>query len=135
MTKFEYEVEVRKPIQYPELKGWNDDIVETAGFIPLAVRFKQMEQAGYRARFSENEFTSRDISDMYLNHPEFDITPEDDFEEAQEKFMLRQQYIKEITEKVRKRNAGFEEHTKDSAERAADNSSKEKGANEPEEKK
>ena len=63
-----YEVEVHAPTPYPEIEGWDEDIVETAGFIPLEVRFKQMEQAGFRAQFFENEFSSKDVTDMYLNH-------------------------------------------------------------------
>lgn len=124
-NKFAYVVEKRSPIPYPEIKDWDLDIVETAGFVPLAVRFKQMEQAGYRARFSENEFTSRDISDMYLNHPEFDITSEDDFEEAQEKIMLRQQYIKFVQEKVKNRNAATDFEESESKAKASEKESAE----------
>ena len=97
MEKSIFKLETHSPIKYEftteEEKAWNEDIVETAGFVPLEVRFKQMEQAGYRARFFESEFTSKDVSDMYLNHPEFDITPEDDIEDAMQKIMLRQAYI------------------------------------------
>lgn len=98
-----WEVEKHYPTPYPEIDGWDEDIVETAGFIPLEVRFKQMEQAGIRAQFFENEFTSHDVTDMYLNHPEFDITPEDDIEEAMEKIQLREAYINSVKEEVRKR--------------------------------
>ena len=41
---FKCEVETHSPTPYPEIEGWDEDIVETAGFIPLEVRFKQMEQ-------------------------------------------------------------------------------------------
>lgn len=88
-------------VTYPE--DWNEDIVETAGFIPLEVRFKQMEQAGFRAQFFESEFSSKDVTDMYLNHPEFDITPEDDVEEAYEKMQLRAAYIRSVKEAVQAR--------------------------------
>ena len=47
-----YELEEHFPTPYPEIENWDEDIVETAGFIPLEVRFKQMEQAGFRAQFS-----------------------------------------------------------------------------------
>ena len=107
--KFEWETEVHYPKDYffdeEHQKAWEEDIVETAGFIPLEVRFKQMEQAGYRARFLETEFSSRDVSDMYLNHPEFDITPEDSIEEMIEKMELRSAYINSVKEQVRARNA------------------------------
>ena len=104
-NKNAYVIDSRKPIPYPKIKGWDEVIVETAGFVPLAVRFKQMEQAGYRARFNESEFSSRDISDMYLNHPEFDIQPDDDIEEMLEKTELRQSYIKSLQEKIMKQKA------------------------------
>lgn len=100
-----YEVEVHTPTPYPEIEGWDEDIVETAGFIPLEVRFKQMEQAGFRAQFFESEFTSKDVSDMYLNHPEFDITGEDDIEEAMEKIRLREEYINQVKQEVIRRKA------------------------------
>lgn len=119
-NKFAYVIDSRKPIKYPDIEGWDENIVETAGFIPLAVRFKQMEQAGYRARFNESEFSSRDITDMYLNHPEYDIQPDDDFEEAQEKFELRQAYIKEIQKSILQRKQGIEAEKKETAERTAE---------------
>lgn len=87
------QIELKKE---PEPEGWNENIVETAGFIPLAVKFKQMEQAGIRAQFMASEFTSKDVSDMYLNHPEFDLTPEDDLEDAMEKIAMRQAYINQV---------------------------------------
>lgn len=87
------------------VKRITKDITETAGFIPLAVRFKQMEQAGLRARFFESEFTSHDFSDMYLNHPELDIMPDDDLEDVIEKTKLREQYILEVKQKAQQRNA------------------------------
>lgn len=84
---------------------WNEDIVETAGFVPLAVKFKQMEQAGIQAKFLSSEFNSRDVSDMYLNHPELDLTGEEDYEEAMEKIQARAAYIKQVKEAVKARNA------------------------------
>lgn len=83
---------------------WNEDIVETAGFVPLAVKFKQMEQAGIQAKFLSSEFTSRDVSDMYLNHPELDLTGEEDYEEAMEKIQARAAYIRSVKEAVKARN-------------------------------
>lgn len=95
---------------------WEEDIVETAGFIPLEVRFKQMEQAGFRAQFFESEFSSKDVRDMYLNHPEFDITAEDDLEEAMEKIQLRQAYIESVKQSVRNRAQREEEASESKAE-------------------
>lgn len=100
-----YEVEEHLPTPYPKIEGWDEDIVETAGFIPLEVRFKQMEQAGIRAQFFESEFSSKNVQDMYLNHPEFDLTPEDEIEEAMEKINLRMQWIQHVKDEVRKKKA------------------------------
>lgn len=77
-------------------EGWDEDIVETAGFIPLEVRFKQMEQAGIRAQFLQSEFTSFDVRDMYLNHPEFDLNGDEDMEEALQKIQLRNAWIEHV---------------------------------------
>lgn len=86
-----------KPLpKWEEPEDWNEDIVETAGFIPLEVRFKQMEQAGIQAQFLQSEFTSFDVRDMYLNHPEFDLNGDEDIEEAMEKIQLRQAWIEHV---------------------------------------
>ena len=132
--EIKWEVERHSPTPYPEIAGWNEDIVETAGFIPLEVRFKQMEQAGMRAQFFESEFGSKDFTDMYLNHPEFDLTPEDDIEEAMEKIQLRQAWIESVKTEARKRSE-IEAQKKEAAERAAEKSDLKKGAEAPEEKK
>lgn len=127
MEKSIFKLETHSPIKYEftpeEEKAWKEDIVETAGFVPLEVRFKQMEQAGYRARFFESEFTSKDVSDMYLNHPEFDITAEDDMEDAMQKIMLRQAYINQVKEEARKR-AEIEAQEEEEAERNASKKNK-----------
>lgn len=130
---FKCEVETHSPTPYPEIEGWDELIVETAGFIPLEVRFKQMEQAGIRAQFFESEFGSKDFMDMYLNHPEFDLTPEDDIEEAMEKVQLRQSWIESVKSKARER-AGIEAQKKETAQRTAEQNDLKKGADAPEEK-
>ena len=95
--------------------GDNNYITETAGFIPLEVKFKQFEQNGYMARFNSNEFTSSDYRDMYLN-PDFQISPEDDMEEAMEKIKMQREYINQLSAKKKavspepeKVNAGTQE--------------------------
>lgn len=125
---FVCEMEKHSPTPYPEIEGWNEEIVETAGFIPLEVRFKQMEQAGIRAQFFESEFGSKDFQDMYLNHPEFDLTPEDDIEEALEKIKLRQAWIESVKENARKKKAA--ETDFDASESKAKTSKKESSADE-----
>lgn len=130
-----YKPEEHYPTQYPEIEGWDEDIVETAGFIPLEVRFKQMEQAGIRAQFFESEFGSKDFQDMYLNHPEFDLTPEDDIEEAMEKIQLRQAWINQVKNDARQRME-IEAQKKETAERTAEQKEDlKKGADAPKEEK
>lgn len=79
--------------------GWHPDknpvIVETAGFVPLEVKFKRFEEAGIRAQFSESEFTSSDLRDIYL-HPDFSLNQYDDLEEIERKEAARQAYIEQL---------------------------------------
>lgn len=126
---FKCEVETHFPTKYPEIEGWNEDIVETAGFVPLEVRFKQMEQAGIQAQFLESEFGSKDFRDMYLNHPEFDLTPEDDIEDAYEKMQLRAAWINKVKAAAKSRAEAEKTQTVPS-----ENNDLKKGAKAPEEK-
>lgn len=128
IQEFAQEVMVLPKLEYPE--DWNEDIVETAGFIPLEVRFKQMEQAGFRAQFFESEFSSKDVTDMYLNHPEFDITPEDDVEEAYEKMQLRAAYIRSVKEAVKARKQAELSREEEAAKSEAKSSGKKDQTNE-----
>lgn len=73
----------------------NKYIVETAGFVPLEVKMKQFEQNGIIAQFQQQDFTSHDLREIYLN-PDFDITPEDDFEDIQNIIAARNDFINEI---------------------------------------
>lgn len=76
----------------------NKYIVETAGFVPLEVKMKQFEQNGIIAQFQQQDFTSHDLREIYLN-PDFDITPEDDFEDIQDIIAARNDFINEIKSK------------------------------------
>lgn len=79
----------------PVKEDWTEDkeknplIVETAGFIPLEVKFKRFEQAGLKSQFSATEFTSSDYREMYLG-PNTEIYMTDDFEEITEKLALQE---------------------------------------------
>lgn len=95
--KIEYLTE--KERFYADLSEGNEVIVETAGFVPLEVKLKRFEQNGMLMQFNENEFTSSDLRSIYLN-PDFDITPEDDFEEVQEKLYAQQVYKNELKKKT-----------------------------------
>lgn len=80
----------------PSVPGWTDDvkknkiITETAGFVPLEVKFKRFEQAGIRAQFNESEFTSTDYREMYLT-PNTEIYPNDDLETVLEKLAAQEE--------------------------------------------
>lgn len=82
-------------------KDTNPLIVETAGFIPLEVKFKRFEQNGIRAQFFASEFTSSDYRDMYLS-PDLSINLGDDLEDVQMKFELQEQRRNEILQRINK---------------------------------
>lgn len=93
----------RSPI-YPtftEDKDLNPYVVESAGFIPLEVKFKRFEQAGIRAQFNASEFTSSDYRDMYLG-PNTEIYPGDDLETIEEKLILQEQFKVQILQEKAK---------------------------------
>lgn len=73
----------------------NKYITETAGFVPLEVKLAQFEQNGLRAQFQVQDFDSNDYRDMYLN-PDFNITPEDDFEDVEEKLQMQREFIDKL---------------------------------------
>lgn len=74
-------------------------VTETAGFEPLEVRFKKMEQAGFRAQFFESDFDSADLREIYLHHPEFTLQEGDELEDVIEKDALRSAFISELLAK------------------------------------
>lgn len=90
-----------KYVDFTHDKELNPLIVETAGFIPLDVKFKRFEQAGVKAQFHVSEFTSSDYRDMYLG-PNTEIYPTDDLETILEKEALQEQIRLEILQKKAK---------------------------------
>lgn len=90
----------------------NNVIVETAGFVPLDVRFKQMEQNGILARLNAQEFSLGvdDLRQLYFG-AETEITQYDDLEDVQEKLynqnVLKQQLYNEYL-KSQKQNISSE---------------------------
>lgn len=85
-----YSIDERKPFE----DGWTNDseknpyIVESAGYVPLEVRFKQFEQNGIRAQFSESDFDGNDLRDIYLS-ADTCILPGDDIEDICAKLTLQ----------------------------------------------
>lgn len=84
--------------------GDNPVIVETAGFIPLEVKLKRFEQAGQIMQFNTSEFTANDYRELYLN-PDFQIYPDDELEDVEEKLSGLRAYQSEVLAKIQKRNS------------------------------
>lgn len=78
-----------------DLSKNNEYITETAGFVPLDVKLRRFQEAGQLMQFHNAEFTSADMREAYFS-PDFEINPEDDFEEIQEKLQARQKFLAEI---------------------------------------
>lgn len=115
-----------------DLSVGNELIVETAGFEPLEVKIKRLEQNGIVAALNKSDFTSSDLREMWLN-PDFEITPEDDIEDVYEKLNGLREYQEEIKKKVYERNSkvGSSERTANSASGSAAADTKESQAAEP----
>lgn len=64
----------------------NEYIVESAGFVPLSVKFKQFEQNGYIARFNVEDFDSSDYATLYQD--DVLIGPDDDEFDIADKLSL-----------------------------------------------
>lgn len=86
------------PTTLPEKE--NERIVETAGFVPLDVKFKQFEQNGIRAQLVASDFDSSDMRQIYFGENNI-IYPDDDIETVNEKLLrqalTRQQILKNKT--------------------------------------
>lgn len=94
---------VQKKIDYRscptvELEN-NDYLVETAGFVPLSVRFKQFTENGIVSRLRAEQYdTDLPISELEnaFQMAEFDVNDDDDIFTATEKINARKQYIAEL---------------------------------------
>lgn len=91
MLKPSLEIAKNPEIDYKEM-------TETAGYLPLDVRLKQLEQQGYIAKFKAEEFDSDEISELWTR-PEFEILPTDELEDVQQKFALRRAYLQDLSQK------------------------------------
>ncbi len=73
--------------------------VETAGFVPLSVRFKQFTENGIISRLRAEQYdTDLPISELEnaFKMSEFDINDDDDIFTATDKISARQNYIAEL---------------------------------------
>ena len=94
---------VKKQIDYRscptvELKD-NDYLVETAGFVPLSVRFKQFTENGIVSRLRAEQYdTDLPVSELEnaFQMSEFDVNDDDDIFTATEKINARKNYIAEL---------------------------------------
>lgn len=75
----------------------NEYIVESAGFIPLSVKFKQFEQNGYIAKFHVDDFDSSDYDNLYSS--DVLIGPDDDEFDVADKIELFNQRKFELLQK------------------------------------
>ena len=94
---------VQKQIDYrpcPSVKlEKNDYLVETAGFVPLSVRFKQFTENGIVSRLRAEQYdTDLPISELEnaFQMSEFDVNDDDDIFTATEKINARKNYIAEL---------------------------------------
>lgn len=77
----------------------NDYLVETAGFVPLSVRFKQFTENGIISRLRAEQYdTDLPISELEnaFQMSEFDINDDDDIFTATEKINARKNYIAKL---------------------------------------
>ena len=87
-----------RPCPTVELKD-NDYLVETAGFVPLSVRFKQFTENGIVSRLRAEQYdTDLPISELEnaFQMSEFDVNDDDDIFTATEKITARKNYIAEL---------------------------------------
>lgn len=94
---------VQKKIDYrpcPTVKLDNNDyLVETAGFVPLSVRFKQFTENGIVSRLRAEQYdTDLPISELEnaFQMSEFELNEDDDIFTATDKINARKQYIAEL---------------------------------------
>lgn len=105
----------------------NERIVETAGFVPLDVKFKQFEQNGIRAQLVASDFDSSDMRQIYFGENNT-IYPNDDIETVNEKLLrqalTRQQILKTKTSAATPPEVAKADAAADSTENTVDNAEK-----------
>lgn len=106
MRIYELECYDKKQLEANLVKDFkhNEYICETAGFVPLEVKFKRFEQAGIRARISSSDYTSSDYRDMYLN-PDYQVYPDDEIEDVEESFRALHDHIEKVKKRASAREA------------------------------
>lgn len=127
-----YEIEVLSPKQVEALSGElknNDYICETAGFVPLEVKFKKFEINGLTLMQQRRMLNSSDYREMYLN-PDFDISIDDDPEDIIDKMEALRNHIEDVKKRAAERKVGSFEETANSPSGSAAAKKKESEENE-----
>ena len=95
VRKFQNDYPLNQEKKLSEIPGWDEVLVDTKGFVPLDVKFKQLEEAGIKAEFNIADLDSSQIRQVFLN-PDFEITPDDDLEDIQEKLYQRELFKQQL---------------------------------------
>ena len=85
----------QRNIENIPVEGWNQRITETAGFIPLEVRFQKLIESGQRVTLRAQEFDSVDMRKLYLSD-EFRVEPDDELEDILLKQQKRAEFLRDI---------------------------------------
>lgn len=94
---FDYSLNSQWITKDGKLAKGNSYIVETAGFVPLSVKFKQFEQNGYIAKFNVDDFDSSDYNSLYAD--DVLIGPDDDEFDVADKIELFNQRKRDLLQK------------------------------------
>lgn len=74
---------------------WDEQLTETAGFVPLEVRMRQMEQAGLLQQALLQDVTADDLREAWLSS-DFEISPDDELEEVLAKDRARREFLESV---------------------------------------
>lgn len=91
----ELQLAVQKKLYETVKDDWHKVVTETAGFVPLEVRFQRLFENGVRVQLRAQEFDSVDMRKLYLDD-EFRVEPDDELEDIEVKLQKRQAYLNEL---------------------------------------
>lgn len=96
LSRGKYTLETQKKVEKLAFEAVSDDygkvVTETAGFVPLEVRFQRLVENGIQLQLKAQEFDSVDMRKLYLDD-EFRVEPDDELEEIQSKLNARAEYL------------------------------------------
>lgn len=91
---------------------YGEVVTETAGFVPLEVRFQRLIENGIQLQLKAQEFDSVDMRKLYLDD-EFRVEPDDELEDIQTKLEARAEYLAKL--KAQRSEAESTQDTKKSS--------------------